>query len=138
MAACPACQAESPDDARFCPSCGSALARAKHERRERRVVTSLFCDLVGFTSQSEAADPEDLDRMLEAYFALARGAIERHGGIVEKFIGDAVVGVFGVPLAHEDDPARAVRAGLEICAGASALTSASGDPLPSAGRYQHR
>ena len=84
---------------------------------------------MGFTSQSEDADPEDVDRMLEAYFALARDAIERHGGVVEKFIGDAVHGVFGVPVAHEDDPLRAVRAGLEICGGATSLTAASGAPL---------
>ena len=92
-------------------------------------MTALFCDLVGFTAQSELADPEDLDRMLAAYFAMARTAVERHGGIVEKFIGDAVVGVFGVPVVHEDDPARAVRAGLEICEGAAALRTAAGDPL---------
>jgi class 3 adenylate cyclase len=89
----------------------------------------LFCDLVAYTAQSEASDPEDLDRMLAAYFRLARAAIERHGGVVEKFIGDAVVGVFGAPIAHEDDAARAVRAGLEICRGARRLTSAAGAPL---------
>ncbi|HEU4673432.1 MAG TPA: adenylate/guanylate cyclase domain-containing protein [Candidatus Limnocylindrales bacterium] len=92
-------------------------------------MTSLFCDLVGFTAQSEATDPEDVDRTLGAYFRLARAAIERHGGVVEKFIGDAVVGVFGAPVAHEDDPARAVRAGLEICREARRLTSATGAPL---------
>ncbi len=92
-------------------------------------MTVLFCDLVAYTAQSEASDPEDLDQMLAAYFRLARGAIERHGGVVEKFIGDAVVGVFGAPVAHEDDPARAVRAGLEICRGARRLKSAVGAPL---------
>ena len=71
----------------------------------------LFCDLVGFTASSESADPEDVDQMLTAYAEMARSRIESHGGVVEKFIGDAVVGVFGVPAAHEDDPERAVRAG---------------------------
>ena len=75
-------------------------------------MTSLFCDLVGFTASSEGADPEDVDRMLAAYFDVARAQIDGHGGTVQKFIGDAVVGVFGVPVAHEDDPERAVRAGL--------------------------
>ena len=129
MVSCSSCQADAADDARFCPSCGTALVRPAPSRQERRTVTSLFCDLVGYTSQSEDADPEDLDRMLDAYFVLARSAIEHHGGTVEKFIGDAVVGVFGVPTAHEDDPARAVRAGLDICGGAAALTAASGAPL---------
>ena len=78
---------------------------------ERKVVSVLFCDLVGFTAASEQADPEDVDRMLSAYAEMARSRIEAHGGVVEKFIGDAVVGVFGVPAAHEDDPERAVRAG---------------------------
>ena len=142
MATCPACHATPAEDARFCPACGTPLpgatavpvpapmpAPAGEPRRERRVVTSLFCDLVGFTSLSEAADPEDLDAMLDAYFRLAREAIERHGGTVEKFIGDAVVGVFGVPVVHEDDPARAVRAALAICGGASTLRTAAGGAL---------
>ena len=93
------------------------------------MITSLFCDLVGFTAASEAADPEDVDLVLAEYFAVARQAIERHGGIVEKFIGDAVYGVFGVPVGHEDDPARAVRAGLDICAEAARLRGTSGAPL---------
>ena len=131
MVSCPACGATSLD-ARFCPACGTPLdgaVPARPDRRERRVVTVLFCDLVAYTAQSEASDPEDLDRMLAAYFRLARAAIERHGGVVEKFIGDAVVGVFGAPRAHEDDPTRAVRAGLEICRGARRLSTASGAPL---------
>jgi class 3 adenylate cyclase/tetratricopeptide (TPR) repeat protein len=125
---CPSCRAES-SGGRFCAACGTPLHAPRARRRERRLVTALFCDLVGFTAQSEVADPEDLDRMLGAYAAMTRAAVERHGGIVEKFIGDAVVGVFGIPIAHEDDPARAVRAGLEICAGAAALRTATGQPL---------
>ena len=89
-------------------------------------MTSLFCDLVGFTASSEAADPEDVDRMLAAYFGVVRAQIEAHGGVVEKFIGDAVVGVFGVPAAHEDDPERAVRAGLRIVEEAERLMGVGG------------
>src|SRR5207244_7948824 len=88
-----------------------------------------FCDLVGLTALSESADPEDVDQMLAAYFAMARGRIESHGGVVQKFIGDAVVGIFGVPAAHEDDPERAVRAGLRIAAGAEDLSAVGGAPL---------
>ena len=89
----------------------------------------LFCDLVGFTASSERADPEDVDMMLSAYAAMARARIEAHGGVVEKFIGDAVVGVFGVPAAHEDDPERAVRAGLRIVEAAEELEAIGGAPL---------
>jgi class 3 adenylate cyclase/tetratricopeptide (TPR) repeat protein len=89
----------------------------------------VFCDLIGFTATSESADPEDVDRMLTAYFAVARTQIEAHGGVVEKFIGDAVVGVFGVPAAHEDDPERAVRAALRICEDAEGLATPGGAPL---------
>ena len=89
----------------------------------------LFCDLVGFTAASEQADPEDVDTMLSAYAEMARSRIEAHGGVVEKFIGDAVVGVFGVPAAHEDDPERAVRAGLRIVEAAEELEAIGGAPL---------
>ena len=111
MVACGGCGTQSPDGFRFCPVCGLPLADASDASvtEERRVVTALFCDLVGFTSSSEAADPEDVDRMLSGYAAMARREIERHGGVVEKFIGDAVVGVFGIPVTHEDDALRAVR-----------------------------
>ena len=83
-------------------------------REERKVVTCLFCDLVGFTARSEAMDPEDVRRLLQPYHARVRGELERFGGTVEKFIGDAVMAVFGAPIAHEDDPERAVRAALAI------------------------
>ena len=103
------CGKELPGEFPFCPFCGAALAAPAHQvAEERKVVSVLFCDLVGFTAASELADPEDVDRMLTGYAELARGLIEAHGGVVEKFIGDAVVGVFGVPAAHEDDPERAV------------------------------
>ena len=115
---------------------GSALSAPRRSARpavtvseERKVVTALFCDLIGFTATSESADPEDVDKMLSAYAEMARTQIESHGGVVEKFIGDAVVGVFGVPAAHEDDPERAVRAGLRIVEAAEELEAIGGAPL---------
>jgi class 3 adenylate cyclase/tetratricopeptide (TPR) repeat protein len=129
MAACPACGFAYEGDFRFCPGCGAQLGSVPAPVTERKVVTSLFCDLVGFTAASEAADPEDVDRVLAGYFRLARAQIESHGGVVEKFIGDAVVGVFGVPAAREDDPERAVRAALRICEGAADLRGLRRGPL---------
>ena len=130
MTTCPSCSHENPDDAKFCMECATPLsAPVRAVAEERKVVTALFCDLVGFTATSEAADPEDIDQMLSAYAAMARVQIETHGGFVEKFIGDAVVGVFGVPAAHEDDPERAVRAGIRICEDAERLEAVGGAPL---------
>jgi class 3 adenylate cyclase len=83
-------------------------------RRERKVVTVLFADLVGFTSRAEQMDPEDVDAELTRYQTSVRSELERHGGTVEKFIGDAAMAVFGAPVAHEDDPERAVRAALAV------------------------
>jgi class 3 adenylate cyclase/tetratricopeptide (TPR) repeat protein len=96
--------------------CGSALEAAPTSAPdiERKVITALFCDVVGSTELAERLDPEDVDRLLRTYHALARRQIEAHGGTLEKFIGDAVLGVFGAPTAHEDDAARAVRASLRI------------------------
>jgi class 3 adenylate cyclase/tetratricopeptide (TPR) repeat protein len=130
VATCPSCGSENPEGFNFCGNCGSHLdGAARAVAEERKVVTALFCDLVGFTATSESADPEDVDKMLAAYFEMARPAIETFGGTVEKFIGDAVVGVFGVPAAHEDDPERAVRAGLRICENAERLEAVGGGPL---------
>jgi class 3 adenylate cyclase/tetratricopeptide (TPR) repeat protein len=98
-------------------------------RQERKVVTTVICDLVGFTSMSERADPEDVDRLLEEYSERARKEIEAHGGTLEKFIGDAVVGVFGVPSVHEDDPERAVRAGLRLIEALEGMARPDGSPL---------
>src|SRR5262249_16045512 len=116
MAACPSCGFEYEGNFKFCPECAAPLAASPvHVLGGGRKVVSVFLwDLVGVTGLSEVADPEDVDRMLAAYFAMARARIEAHGGSVQKFIGDAVVGVFGVPAAHEDDTERAVRAGLRI------------------------
>jgi class 3 adenylate cyclase/tetratricopeptide (TPR) repeat protein len=134
MVICPTCRTENSDGSRFCNGCGFRLSVEPGAARvqpveERKVITVLFCDLVGFTALSEGADPEDVDRMLTRYFAMARRHVEGHGGVVEKFIGDAVVGVFGVPTAHEDDPERAVRAALGICGEAQALPALRGAPL---------
>src|SRR5213596_3350811 len=83
-------------------------------RRERKVVTVLFADLVGFTQRAERLDPEDVEAFLAPYHERLRSELEQHGGTVEKFIGDAVMALFGAPVAHEDDPERAVRAALAI------------------------
>ncbi|MFN2488164.1 MAG: adenylate/guanylate cyclase domain-containing protein [Actinomycetota bacterium] len=115
MRTCPICERKNPNDARFCSHCGSPLADASGSaREERKVVTVLFADLVGFTGRSEQLDPEDVRATLTPYFARLREELERRGGTVEKFIGDAVMAVFGAPSAHEDDPERAVRAALAI------------------------
>jgi class 3 adenylate cyclase/tetratricopeptide (TPR) repeat protein len=116
MKACPNCGEENPERARFCLNCGTALevAARPRGREERKVVSVLFCDLVGFTSRAERLDPEDVRAVLQPYHARLRGELERFGGTVEKFIGDAVVALFGAPVAHEDDPERAVRAALAI------------------------
>ena len=114
MRVCPSCARENAEDARFCSSCATPLDAAAPAREERKVITCLFCDLVGFTARAEAMDPEDVRRLLQPYHALVRVELERFGGTVEKFIGDAVMAVFGAPIAHEDDPERAVRAALAI------------------------
>jgi class 3 adenylate cyclase/tetratricopeptide (TPR) repeat protein len=112
---CSACGQENPDGFRLCGMCGTALvADAQAAREERKVVTVLFTDLVGSTAAAERLDPEDVRKILSPYYARLRSEIERHGGTVEKFIGDAVMAVFGAPVAHEDDPERAVRAALAI------------------------
>lgn len=129
MSVCGSCSTDNPDAARFCMGCGAPLAAPAGPSEERKVITALFCDLVGFTAASDGADPEDVDRMLKVYFAVARSEIEGHGGVVEKFIGDAVVGVYGVPAAHEDDAERAIRAALRIVERASDLPALGGTSL---------
>jgi class 3 adenylate cyclase/tetratricopeptide (TPR) repeat protein len=115
MAACPACGHENADSAKFCSECGTALAVAETRgREERKVVTVVFVDLVGSTARAESSDPEDVRALLRVYHERARDELESFGGTVEKFIGDAVVAVFGAPVAHEDDPERGVRAALAV------------------------
>ncbi len=110
---CPACGSESADESRFCSRCGIRL-EVSRSHEERKVITALFCDMVGSTALGERLDAEDISRLLAVYRGICRRRIESHGGVVEKFIGDAIVGIFGVPIAHEDDPERAVRAALRI------------------------
>jgi class 3 adenylate cyclase len=114
--ACPECDRENPDDARFCLACGRRFGKAPagDHREERKIVTVLFADLVGFTSRAENMDPEDVRALLSPYHSRLRSELESFGGTVEKFIGDAVMALFGAPIAHEDDPERAVRAALSI------------------------
>ncbi|HEX2044967.1 MAG TPA: adenylate/guanylate cyclase domain-containing protein [Gaiellaceae bacterium] len=114
---CPACSAVVAPGLAFCTSCGTELAPAEQLeplREERKVVSVLFADLVDSTRLAEQGDPEDVRRLLDAFHALAKTEIERYGGTVEKYIGDAVMALFGAPRAHEDDPERAVRAAIAI------------------------
>jgi class 3 adenylate cyclase/predicted ATPase len=109
---CPDCARENPDEFLHCGFCTASLAVSSSRRR--RLATLVFCDVVGSTALGERVDPEPLQELMRMYFAEMRDALERHSGSVEKFIGDAVVGVFGVPLANEDDALRACRAALEM------------------------
>src|SRR5436305_6024808 len=113
MLVCPSCGQENPDGFRLCGMCGASLT-APERREERKVVTVLFADLVGFTARAEQLDPEDVRAVLAPYHERLRKELERFGGTVEKFIGDAVMAIFGAPVAHEDDPERALRAALAI------------------------
>jgi class 3 adenylate cyclase/tetratricopeptide (TPR) repeat protein len=113
MRVCPVCSHENEETARFCSACGAALT-SEPAREERKVVSVLFADLVGFTSRAEQLDPEDVRAVLAPYWERLRGELEKRGGTVEKFIGDAVMALFGAPVAHDDDPLRAVGAALAI------------------------
>src|SRR5947209_2106873 len=108
---CPACGTPAPDGARFCPSCGRALV-VRHD--ERRVATVLFADLVGFTTFSETADPEHVKQLIDRCFERLVNDVTDFGGQVDKIVGDAIVALFGAPVAHEDDAERAVRAALQM------------------------
>jgi class 3 adenylate cyclase/tetratricopeptide (TPR) repeat protein len=113
MAVCASCGREAVAEFRFCPECGAPAERALSDG-VRKTVSVVFCDLVGSTALGESTDPEALRGLLGRYFARMRSIVELHGGTVEKFIGDAVVAVFGVPVVHEDDALRACRAAVEI------------------------
>ena len=133
MIRCPSCGEENPDRARFCLNCAAALVAAQPTAEVRKTVTILFADVVGSTSLGEQTDPESTRRMLSRYFDAMRRVIERHGGTVEKFIGDAVMAVFGIPTLHEDDAHRAVRAAHEMQSAVELLNeelaSASWNPI---------
>jgi class 3 adenylate cyclase len=128
MPVCGRCGEGNPARARFCLACGAPVAPAPPRGDERKVVSVLFCDLVGFTSRAERLDVEDVRGVLRPYYARLRRELERFGGTVEKFIGDAVMALFGAPVAHEDDPERAVRAALAIVEAIGGLNQA--DPSP--------
>ncbi len=145
-ASCPSCGAAVKPGKKFCRSCGTPLAASEPQAAltsatssgasaarstpvaERRVCSVLFCDLVGFTPLSEARDPEEVRELLSRYFAAARTVITRYGGVVEKFIGDAVMAVWGTPTATELDAERAVRAALDVVAAVATLGREAGAP----------
>ncbi|HEX6329712.1 MAG TPA: AAA family ATPase, partial [Actinomycetota bacterium] len=114
MTVCPSCGRENPEDARFCNGCGTALAQPEQRRKERKYATALFADLVGSTAFAEREDPEVVQAVVGGAFDRLADEIGRYEGLLEKYMGDAVLAVFGVPRAHEDDAERAVRAALEM------------------------
>src|SRR5438067_10975509 len=144
-AACSSCAASLPVNAKFCGQCGTPVSTATSPRitavapadsappgspaTERRICSVLFCDLVGFTPMSEARDPEEVRELLTRYFDVARTVIGRYGGVVEKFIGDAVMAVWGAPIAADGDAERAVRAALEVVDAVSELGRETGTDL---------
>src|SRR5262245_2337409 len=112
---CPTCGEENPDRAKFCLNCATPLVAAQAPTGEtRKVVTIVFADMAGSTAMGERLDPEALRRVQARYFDEMASVVERHEGTVEKYIGDAVMAVFGIPRLHEDDPLRAVRAAMEM------------------------
>src|SRR3954449_12503049 len=133
-AQCPSCGAANEPGDRFCGSCGAALSETAAAPpplasvSERRLVSVLFADLVGFTPLSEHRDPEEVRELLSRYFDRCRMLIERYGGTVEKFIGDAVMAVWGTPVAREDDAERSVRAALALTQSITALGEEVGMP----------
>jgi class 3 adenylate cyclase/tetratricopeptide (TPR) repeat protein len=121
MTPCGTCGRQIGEDFAFCPYCGAPSVTATPTREQRKRVTILFCDVTGSTALGESTDPEALRALLARYFERMKGIVESHGGTVEKFIGDAVMAVFGVPLLHEDDALRAVRTAREMQAAVSEL-----------------
>src|SRR6266566_4037471 len=113
MVPCPACGEQNPARARFCMACTAPLT-VSEAQEVRRTVTIVFSDLKGSTVMGEALDPESVREIMDRYFDRMRRALEAHGGVVEKFIGDAVMAVFGLPRLHEDDALRAVRAAMDM------------------------
>jgi class 3 adenylate cyclase/tetratricopeptide (TPR) repeat protein len=130
MLTCTSCGTENPDGFRFCGNCATPLPARPQKQDARKVVTALFCDVVGSTALAEELeDPEKLSELLRAYFDVIGATIERHGGTVRKYAGDSVLAVFGIPRVHEDDALRAVRASVEINQQLPALAQRTGTPL---------
>ncbi|MDQ3895393.1 MAG: zinc ribbon domain-containing protein, partial [Actinomycetota bacterium] len=139
-AVCPSCATQNPPRQKFCGECGTPLAAEpattataaapppESPAAERRLVSVLFADLVGFTTLSESRDSEETRELLSRYFDTCRRLISLYGGTVEKFIGDAVMAVWGTPAAHEDDAERAVRAALDLVAAVATLGEEVGAP----------
>src|SRR5688500_7458450 len=125
MLVCARCGQDNPIGFRFCGACGVPLAQSTSPE-ERRTITVLFADQVGYTSRADQLDPEDVRRLLDPYHTVLREQVERMGGMVEKFIGDEVMAVFGLPAAHEDDAERAVRAALAIRDAMAELAESAG------------
>ena len=121
MTTCANCGRESPEPFKFCPECGAPAEAPAPAREVRKVVTIVFCDLTGSTALGDRTDPETLRATMRGYYEEMRAILERHGGTVEKFVGDAVMAVFGVPVSHEDDALRAVRAAWEMRAAVTQL-----------------
>ncbi len=141
ISGCPSCGAANAPGTKFCGECGAALTAGDEAASggtipavepepltERRIVSILFADLVGFTTLAEGRDPEEIRELQDRYFATSRSVIERYGGTVEKFIGDAVMAVWGAPTTYEDDPERAVRAALELLDAIGSLAVGHGGP----------
>src|SRR3990170_5825701 len=138
MQACPSCSTPNPPGVKLCGECGAALtpsasaqpkpAVASPPQAERRLVSVLFADLVGYTTLSEGRDFEDVRELQTRYFDTARTVIERYGGTVEKFIGDAVMALWGAPVAREDDAERAARAALDLVDAVTALSEETAVP----------
>src|SRR6056297_801579 len=112
--ACGGCGRSNPADAGFCNGCGQALAPSSDVREERRQVTVLFSDVSGYTTMAEELDPEVLRELMNSVYGRAGEIVDRYGGRIDKLMGDAVLAVFGDPVAHEDDAVRAVRAAMEL------------------------
>ena len=114
MVACPGCGEENPDRFRLCGYCGALLGAQPSPQEVRKTVTVVFCDLKGSTELADRLDPEAVREVLALYFSAMKPVLERHGGTIEKYIGDAIMAVFGLPRMHEDDALRAVRAAAEM------------------------
>ncbi len=114
MGTCPRCGTENPHSARFCMTCGAPLAYERPALESRKTVTVVFSDVAGSTTLGEHLDPEIIRFVMTRYFDAMKSVLENHGGTVEKFIGDAIMAVFGIPVLHEDDAFRAVTAALAM------------------------